>query len=331
MKPFIVGGIEMQYPIILGAGALRHPDELKQLMRPDIPLGAAGFGSVGLEASTGNPGNNLFWPPDYDKFMSVGAGHNSFGMPGAGAQAVLDALPYKSIIPIVPSLTAKTPEMFLQLVRMFHKHPGISALDFNTACPNLDQPPIGFNLRAMETFCDGLRTMKLEKPGWMKIPRYITKGELHELSVQHPELDFSSTPVVTEEFIIGVIDLIARYTDVIRAVIGGNSLGGVIRRHTDGKPVTDPNDGRSGLTGPIIKQSTLCLVDKLVKRLPSEVDTIASGGMINGDDACDCFERGVKAVSFTSVPFWLGDPARFFANLLPESERFQNYLMQHSQ
>lgn len=331
MKPFLVGGIPVQYPIILGAGALRYPSQLASIMRSDIPLGVVTLGSVVPAESTGNDGSPLFWPDHWSEFLKYLAGLNSFGMPSLGPEKTIAQLPLKTLIPLAISIAANTPEGFCALAADFDPHPAVCALDFNTACPNLKKIPMGFDLEAMEKLLYALRQMKLTKPMWLKIPRYITKVELQAFASAHPEFDFSATPIVSDDFIFRFANLIKEFTDVVRAVIAANTLGNVVRRLPNGKTVTAPNEGRAGLSGPIIKQNTLELVAKLSILLPPEVDIIASGGLITGDDACDCFEEHVAAVSFTSAPFWHGNPARFFADLPVGSERLQNHLMQHSQ
>jgi dihydroorotate dehydrogenase len=331
MKPFLVGSIEMKYPIIVGAGVCKYPTQLNQYLRDDLPIGAITLGSITPNASLGNEGI-LFYPNTWTEFLESGAGQNSFGMPNDGYEKSCLGLPETSPIPIIGSIAAFSIEGFLLGIRKFDEYPIIRVIKLNISCPNKGKIPIGFDLIALRELILGIRGIRPRCPIWIKLPRYVTKEALALFARKYPQLDFSATPTIDESFLREFADLIGANTNFIRALVVGNTLGNVVRRHPDGTTVTTPNSGQAGLSGPIVRKLSIGLLMRLIGLLGHTVDFIGSGGIITGDDAMEYLEHeDISAVCCTSGPFWYGDGPRFFANLLNGSERFQNYLLQHSE
>lgn len=328
---FNIGGVPMQYPIILGAGVIRYPHQLNNVMRSDIPLGAVELGSVVPAKSLGNDGQPLFWPAHWSDFLKEQAGLNCFGMPSDGPEETHAGLPSATPIPLIIGAAGKVPQEFINIIAMFDKHPAVCAHNLNVACPNLKLPPIGYSVEAIQELLLMLRKMRLSRPVWFKIPRYMTKEELAEFASLHPEFDFSATPTVSPWFVRILCDLLLEFSDVISAVVSANTLGSVVRRDANGKTVTAPNDGKAGLSGPIIMSSTLSLLDQLTEFLGNTIPVIAAGGLVNGDDVCHVINHGAVAAYLASAPYWHGDPARFFAEMLQENDRLQDLLLQHMQ
>ena len=328
---FSVGGIEMNYPIIVGAGGCKYPAQLKPYLRDDLPIGAITLGSITPNASLGNEGV-LFYPNTWTEFLESGAGQNSFGMQNDGNEKSCLGLPIDSPIPIIGSIAAFSIDDFLPGIQCFDEHPVIRAIKLNISCPNKGKLPIGFDLEALSQLIQKIRALSLRCPIWIKTPRYVTKEILVSFAEKHREFDFSATPTVEESFIREFAQLIGENSDIIRALVVGNTLGNVVRRHPNGATVTTPNGGQAGLSGPIVRELSIDLLMRLIGLLGHTVDFIGSGGVLTGDDAMQYLvHEDIAAVCCTSGPFWSGDGPRFFANLLAESEQLQNYLMQHSQ
>lgn len=333
---YTIGGVEMKYPLIIGAGACKTPASVLPYMRRDVPVGAVSTGSYTPDPSTGNTGI-LFYPENFSEFVKNGFGSNSLGMPNMGCnQAAIELTRYAFMHPVIASVAATFVEGFVTGIQAFHGVPCVRAIKLNVGCPNKAERPVpiaydlDFLFRIFQAVQELMQRRLVTKPIWLKLSPYITLWQRNVLQALHPRLDFSNTPVVEPEFLAEVLGLVSRYP-FIRAVIFSNTLPNVIFRDEFDNPVTTPNGGKAGLSGSILKQITIDLIRQAETLLPEGVDRIGSGGVLSGDDAVDIFEAGGKAACVTSGPFWYGDGARFCANLLSESERFQNYLTQLSQ
>lgn len=328
---FHVGGIEMQYPIILGAGVCKYPAQLKPYLRDDLPIGAITLGSITPNASLGNEGV-LFYPPEWTEFLESEAGSNSFGMPNDGYEKSSLGLPNDSPIPIIANIAAFSIDDFLPGIQRFDEYPVIRAIKLNISCPNKGKLPIGFDLDALSQLIRQIRILSPRCPIWIKTPRYVTREILASFAEKHREFDFSATPTVDDNFLRAFGQLIGENNDVVRALVVGNTLGNVVRRHPDGTTVTTPNGGQAGLSGPIVRELSIDLLMRFIGLLGHTVDFIGSGGVLTGDDAMQYLvHEDIAAVCCTSGPFWYGDGPRFFANLPSESETLQDHLMQYAQ
>ncbi|HEX8993836.1 MAG TPA: hypothetical protein VF803_01135 [Candidatus Paceibacterota bacterium] len=318
-----IGGIAMQYPVMLGAGVCKRVPDLHDFLRDDIPVGARVLGSIEPEPSEGNSGT-LFYPESYNDFLREKVAVNSFGMPNDGYDETVRKLMF--IDPkwnIIVSVAAKTPAGFVDGVKKFDAHPNTVGTKANLSCPNKkDQPiPIAYDYGFVEEICEGIAAVGVEKPVWFKMPPPITPDVKAMLQRHYPHIDFSATPTIPYEQLVRILHLIGRYP-FIKAIVQGNTIGSVIIKGTNGKPVTTPNGGRAGLSGPILKKIALDFLKRERRILPRVTSIIAQGGAVSGDDAADYLEVA-DAVGAVTGPFFQG--ARFFSDLL-RSDRLVNRL-----
>jgi dihydroorotate dehydrogenase len=163
-------------------------------------------------------------------------------------------------------------------------------------------------------------------PIWVKLSPCLTLTELKSLANRYPEFDFTDVPTFEEGFDRKIIELVARYP-FVRAVVLNNTLPNV-RRIENGHSVTTPNDGKAGMSGPAMLEITRrSVVNAGWLLAETDIDIIASGGIMNGDNAAELLELGAAAVACTSGPVWSGP--RFFADML-QSERLQNFLTRNA-
>lgn len=324
-----IGGVNMKFPLIVGAGASKTVASLDPYMREDVSIGAITLGSITPEFRLGNDGV-LFWPSDYAEFQRLGFGLNSFGMPNAGFDDVAKQLQSAYIHPIIVSVAGFRVDHYVKGIEVFDRHPAVAAVKFNFGCPNTDGIPIAYSIDSLEQILHAVDMLKPTKPVWLKLSPYITAAERDELQNLYPELDFSNVPVTSPEFLGHVMALVF-YCRFVRAVVFSNTLGNVIHRDQSGKPVTSPFGGKAGLSGSILRPINIKLIQSASTMVSGYVSLIASGGIESGYDAVEFLEHEANAVCCTSGPFWSGNGPRFFADTLSGSERLQNYLMQHSQ
>ena len=333
MKTYSVGGIEMQYPIILGAGVCKDPRHLIPYLRKDIPLGALIAGSFTVPHRDGNRGV-LQWPADLTDFLYEGIGLNSHGMPNPGIDESFERF---ATVPLaghqaLASLAPFTTEECVALVRRANQEPYLAGMEINWGCGNTGKIPDAYSyedahttLRALEHLA---RNGELKKPLWIKLSPYLTLSERDQLAALHRNIDFSEVPVVEEGFAEAMVQLIAQYP-FVKAVVFGNTLANCRVFGVAGKPVTSPFDGKAGLSGPILKDISFRLIRRGLRAMPrwSDVHFIASGGLLTGDDLADALENGAKAGQFTSGPAWRKDGPRFFPELITGSDRLLERLI----
>ena len=330
-KNFIVGGVPMDLPIMVGGGVCKTPASVLPYMRSDVMVGGVETGSYTPLARTGNEGHSLSHPSSLEAVERLGFGLNAFGMPNCGfleAFSRLQSNREKHCKPLLINVAGFSPQDYEMGARLFDNDPFTdpfgSAMVMNMGCPNTENVPVAYDMDSMVRVLSALSHVGIRIPLWLKLSPYIHEHDRERLQKEHPEIDFSNVPVVREYFIHHLCDLIAQYP-FVRAVILSNTLGNCIR-YQDGRPVTTPNGGKAGLSGPIIRPISVGLVRDFRTLLPEEIDVIGCGGILHGDHAMEYFEAGAAGVQCTSGPFWHGDGPRWFSDLITESDRLQEYL-----
>lgn len=325
---YLIGGVAMKLPIMVGAGACKTPASILPYMRADVSVGAVSTGSYTPDSRLGNEGV-LFWPENFSEFIQNGFGLNSFGMPNLGFEGAAKEFHKRYVHPVIASVAGFSVADYVLGFKTFGALPGIAAIKANVGCGNTGKLPFAYDLDFLRQMLEASKKLKIKKPIWLKLSPYITTEERDELQERYPFLDFSNVPVVKPLFINDVLGLIWTYG--VLAVVFSNTLANVILHGSDGKPVTTPFGGKAGLSGRILKPISIGLIRKAAELLPpGTVYRIASGGAVTGDDVVDYLENYADAVCCTSGPFWSGNDPRFYAGLISGSERLQNYLTQHS-
>lgn len=315
----------MSLPIILGAGAAKHPSKVVPYLAPDAPLGAAVSGSYtpgGLRA--GNTGK-LQWPADYGELERLGFGLNAWGMPNIGLDEAVKQFPIQTK-PHIISIAAFNAGGYEEMLAVLKGCTSISGVGMNAGCPNTGHLPASYVLEDLEALLTLTRRVNPGLPIWWKMSPWMTKHELAEFARVHPHLNFEATPTVAEDHPERVCDLFMRYSDVSTAVVVSNTVPNVVYDHS----ITVRNaDGsvhhKGGLSGPIVRPHNLKLVKRMVATgITDKMDIVGCGGVLAGDDAMEYFDVGCAGVKCTSGPAW--SDVKFFQHLLEGSERLQEYL-----
>lgn len=331
MKTYFIGGLEMQLPIILGAGVCKDPRQLIPYLRPDVSLGAVIAGSFTRDERSQNDGT-VQWPDDWSAFEILGIGLNSFGMPNPGIEESLERLETVRLNrPAIASIAAFSADEYATCAWHANRRVSVSAIEVNWGCGNTGKIPDAYSyenahatLAALERLC---RRGELTKPIWIKLSPYITAEERDQLALVYPGIDFTAAPVVNPGFSEAMVRLISRYP-FVRAIIYSNTLANCRVLGLGGMPVTTPFDGRAGLSGPILKPISIRLIREAKEILPagSGIDLIGCGGILTGNDVVDYFEAGAAGAQCTSGPAWHPKGPRFFESLIAGSERLQTNL-----
>lgn len=331
----IIGGIEMQLPIILGAGVCKYVPQLAPYQRHDVSLGAAILGAITPEKRLGNQEQPLFWPDGWRAFQEAGFGCNSFGMNNAGVDFSFAALQSLDLVhPLTANLAAFSVEDYLKLLLKAELCPWIAGSEVNLGCGNTGKPPHAYDLDFITQLLVGVRELRISrcgqitKPIWLKLSPYLTLAERDQLATLHPEIDFTAVPTVVPGFFEKVVRSIDQ-SRVVEAIVFSNTLANCRHLGSDGRPVTGPFEGRAGLSGPILHDISLRLITQAYSIMPEpfSLDLIHSGGNLTGKDVARALDIA-DAVQCASGPFWYGDGPRFFADLI-NSEALQHSLVRN--
>lgn len=328
-KPFIVGGIPMSYPVMVGTGVCKAPESVVPYCRDDLPIGAVIAGSFTEAQRNGNEGT-LFYPESLQRVEELGFGLNSFGMPNCGWKEAWQYLAFKRFdTPVIASLAGFSVSEYADMARNFGRHsPGIAGIEINAGCPNAQDKkplPMSYDIAFLRDLLDELDAIEFETPVWLKLSPLITAEALEVIKALYPRLDLSNVPTVTAEYVQEVAELIARHS-YVKAVVCSNTLPNGIFVLENGSPSTGPNGGKAGVSGPVMRHISIDFVRTMRALLPETVDIIGSGGVLTGEHVLAYLQAGAKAVQCTSGPFWHGNGPRFFAEMLAKSHAYQEYL-----
>lgn len=321
----LIGGIEMQNPLILGAGVAKHPNQVFPYLHPDAPLGAAISGSYTLESREGNKGD-LMWPTDLGGLMQHGFGLNAWGMPNLGLSKAMELFPSGPAKPHLVSIAGFKTNEYIEMLEILKGNKQIAGVELNGGCPNTGHLPVAYMLDDLARLLEEVSKVGFDLPIWLKLSPYMTEDELDWFANGHPSLNFRNTPIVSEGFVGDLCELLAEYPNVLSAVVMTNTVPNV----THGDSITVRNtDGsihhKGGLSGPILRDHNLKLIKQMVGTgLMTDIDIIACGGVLTGDDVLAYLQAGCTGVQCTSGPAW--SDVKFYQQLLEGSEGLQELL-----
>ncbi len=306
---FLVGGLTLDLPIIVGAGVCKAPEQV--LPYQDAPVGVVVAGSFTPSPREKNGGTNM-WPEEASDERDLAYVINSWGMPNCGYGDAISrfvAIGHKLTNPLVVSIAGFSPEDFERGVREFGAC--AAAIELNFGCPNTIEHGGGitmsYDLRGITQTLRRLETGNIHKvPLWLKFSPFHHSAHLHLL-----------------EEIAALIDA-SRFTGAnICAVTSVNTLPGVSIKYGN-DPLITAGGGYGGLSGKMLKPIALENVRCWRRALPKEIDVIGMGGATNGGDVVDFLEEGVAAVGLTSLPYYFGP--RGMEDLVARSYELQDYL-----
>jgi dihydroorotate dehydrogenase (NAD+) catalytic subunit len=282
-----VGSLELANPVMTASGTAGHADELSAY----FPLGELGAVVVKSLSAQPWPGND---PPRVHQTASGML--NSVGLQGPGVQAWLEEdLPRLAAAGArtVVSLWGQRVEDFGRAATMLAGVEGVSAVEVNVSCPNVEDRRRMFAhsptataevMAVVGAACPGL-------PRWAKLSP--TVADLAE--VAGAALGAGAEAVTLVNTVLGtVIDVEER-----RPVLGSGPSGG-------------------GLSGPAIHPVAVRAVFDVHAAYP-DATIIGVGGVMTGEDAVELLMAGADAVQVGTATF--RDP-RAPHRVLMEMERW---------
>jgi dihydroorotate dehydrogenase (NAD+) catalytic subunit len=207
---------------------------------------------------------------------------NSIGLQGPGIDAfIAKDIPYlvEQKARIIVSIAGETVEEYSTLARKLRSVSGISAIEVNISCPNVENRGLVFacDPEASRRVIDGVRR--------------TIGGELPIIAKLSPDV----TDLVS--IAKGVVDAGADALALINTVLGMVINIDTMRPHLGGKT--------GGLSGPAIRPIAVRAVYQVHAALPN-TPIIGMGGVASGRDALEMILAGASGVSIGTASF--GNP-----------------------
>ena len=208
---------------------------------------------------------------------------NSIGLQGPGIdQFLAQDLPWlvSQKARVIVSIAGETVEEYATLARKVRSAPGISALEVNISCPNVENRGLVFacDPDASRRVIDGVRK--------------TLGGELPIIAKLSP--DVTDLVSIAKGVVDAGADGLALINTVLSMVINLDTM----RPHLGGKT--------GGLSGPAIRPIAVRAIYQVHEALPT-VPILGMGGVATGRDALELILAGAKGVSVGTASF--GDPA----------------------
>jgi dihydroorotate dehydrogenase (NAD+) catalytic subunit len=207
---------------------------------------------------------------------------NSIGLQGPGIDSFLaNDVPWllEQKARVIVSIAGETIEEYATLARKLRSVSGLSAVEVNISCPNVENRGLVFacDPEASRRVIDGVRK--------------TIGGELPIIAKLSP--DVTDLPSIARGVVDAGADALALINTVLGMVINLDSM----RPHLGGKT--------GGLSGPAIKPVAVRAIYQVHAALP-HVPILGMGGVSNGRDALELILAGASGVSVGTASF--GNP-----------------------
>jgi len=261
-------------PLFTASGCASSGKELAQFI--DLrEIGAIVTKSVMSKARHGRPTPRMAETPS--------GMVNSIGLQGPGIDTFLaEDLPWlvSQKARVIVSIAGETVEEYATLARKVRSAPGISALEVNISCPNVENRGLVFacDPEASRRVIDGVRK--------------TLGGELPIIAKLSP--DVTDLVSIAKGVVDAGADGLALINTVLSMVINLDTM----RPHLGGKT--------GGLSGPAIRPIAVRAIYQVHEALPN-VPILGMGGVSTGRDALELILAGAKGVSVGTASF--ADPA----------------------
>ncbi|MEI6811970.1 MAG: dihydroorotate dehydrogenase [Actinomycetes bacterium] len=260
-------------PIFTASGCASSGRELSQFF-PLKNIGAVVTKSVMLKARHGRPTPRMAETPS--------GMLNSIGLQGPGIDAFLTKdVPWlvEAGARVIVSIAGETIDEYASLARRIRSVPGLSAIEVNISCPNVENRGLVFacDPEASRAVIDGVRK--------------TLGGELPIIAKLSPDV----TDIVA--IARGVIEAGADGVALINTLLGMVINTETMRPHLAGKT--------GGLSGPAIRPVAVRAIYQVHQALP-KVPILGMGGVRSGRDAFELVLAGASGISVGTATF--GNP-----------------------
>jgi dihydroorotate dehydrogenase (NAD+) catalytic subunit len=261
-------------PIFTASGCASSGKELAQFF-PLNQIGAVVTKSVMSKPRHGRPTPRMAETPS--------GMLNSIGLQGPGIDAFLaNDVPWllEQKARVIVSIAGETVEEYATLARKLRSISGISAVEVNISCPNVEN-------RGLVFACDPESSRRV-----IDGVRKTIGGELPIIAKLSP--DVTDLPAIARGVVDAGADGLALINTVLGMVINIDSM----KPHLGGKT--------GGLSGPAIKPVAVRAIYQVHATLP-KVPILGMGGVASGRDALELILAGASGVSVGTASF--GNPS----------------------
>lgn len=268
-----LGNAFFNTPIFTASGCASSGKELAQFF-PLKDIGAVVTKSIMNKPRYGRPTPRMAETPS--------GMLNSIGLQGPGIEAFLaNDIPWlvEQNSRIIISIAGETIEEYATLARKVRSVAGISAIEVNISCPNVENRGLVFacDPDASRIVIDGVRK--------------TIGGELPIIAKLSP--DVTNLPEIAKGVVEAGADALALINTVLGMVVNLDTM----RPHLGGKT--------GGLSGPAIKPVAVRAIYQVHAAMP-EVPILGMGGVSSGRDALEFILAGASGVSVGTASF--GNP-----------------------
>ncbi len=260
-------------PVFTASGCASSGKELAQFF-PLQEIGAVVTKSIMTKARHGRPTPRMAETPS--------GMLNSIGLQGPGIDAFLaNDVPWllEQKARVIVSIAGETVEEYSSLARKLRAVPGISAIEVNISCPNVENRGLVFacDPDAAHAVIDGVRR--------------TLGGELPIIAKLSP--DVTNIVEIAKIVVDAGADALALINTLLGMVINLDTM----RPHLGGKT--------GGLSGPAIRPVAVRAVYQVHAAMP-KVPILGMGGVATGRDALELILAGASGVSVGTASF--GNP-----------------------
>ncbi|MBM4339001.1 MAG: dihydroorotate dehydrogenase [Deltaproteobacteria bacterium] len=255
-----IGKLLLKNPVIVASGTFGYGQEFDPFI--DLSqLGAVIPKGISLNPMQGNP------PPRI--FETNGGILNSIGLQNPGLQTFIkEKLPYFKKIKtnLIINFFGKTEQEYIELSKRLNDLPGISGLEMNISCPNVQQGGIIFGTDPRMTYRLVTKVRKsTHQPLIVKLSPNVTDIALMARSAEEGGADAVS---LVNTFKALAINIHSKKPEL------GNIIG--------------------GLSGPAIKPIALRMVWETFQAV--KIPVIGMGGILKAEDAIEFILAGARAI-----------------------------------
>jgi dihydroorotate dehydrogenase (NAD+) catalytic subunit len=259
-----IGTLRLINPIMPASGTFAY--ELARVIDVER-LGALVIKTVTADKRIGNP---------TPRVAEVSGGMlNSIGIPSKGPKHFVEEIVplYRRYnAPLIVSISANTPDQFAKLCATVSV-PGVSAIEVNISCPNIEDDGRAFAMRPEPTLAVMRKLRQAsDLPLWAKLTP--NSGEIQEVA-QAAEAGGADAIVVANTILAMSVDIRTRKPTL------GKIMG--------------------GLSGPAVKPIILRMAYQCVRSVG--IPVIGCGGIMSADDAIEYMLVGCKAVQVGTATF----------------------------
>jgi dihydroorotate dehydrogenase (NAD+) catalytic subunit len=259
-----IGTLRLINPVMPASGTFAA--ELARVIDVER-LGALVIKTVTADKRIGNP---------TPRVAEVSGGMlNSIGIPSKGPKHFVEEIVplYRRFnAPLIASISANTPDQFAEVCATVSV-PGVSAIEVNISCPNIEDDGRAFAMRPEPTL-DVMRKLRRasDLPLWAKLTP--NSGEIQEVA-QAAEEGGADAIVVANTILAMSVDIRTRKPTL------GKIMG--------------------GLSGPAVKPIILRMAYQCARSV--SIPVIGCGGIMSAEDAIEYMLVGCKAVQVGTATF----------------------------